>query len=204
MFKHNLLLAFRNFKRYKSSFLINLIGLTSGLACTLFIYLWVSDELSVNKFHAKDKQLYQVMEHQQYADHIMTTTSTPGLLSETLAEKYPEVEYAITTTWIEDYTVTYDNKNTVAQGYHVSKDFFNIFSYGLEQGNADQVLEEKYSIVISEEMADNVFGNHTDVIGKSLQLQHDDNFIVTGVFKGTPGNSSFQFDFVLSFESTLR
>ena len=200
MFKHNLILAFRNFKRYKSSFIINLIGLTSGLACTLFIYLWVNDELNVNKFHQKESQLYQVMEHQQYADDIMTTTSTPGLLSETLAEKFPEVEYAITTTWIEDYTVTFDDKNTVAEGYHVSKDFFNIFSYGLEQGDPDQVLADKYSIVISEEMAENVFGTHENVIGKSIQLEHKDNFIISGVFKGTPGNSSYQFDFVVSFE----
>ena len=108
MFKHNLLLAFRNFLRYKSSFLINLIGLTSGLACTLFIYLWVNDELNMDNFHEKESQLYQVMEHQKYAEDIMTTTSTPGLLSETLADKFPEVVYAITTTWIDDNTFTFE------------------------------------------------------------------------------------------------
>ena len=54
MFRHNLLLIYRNFKRYKSSFLINLTGLSTGLACTLLIYLWVNDELSVDKFHITD------------------------------------------------------------------------------------------------------------------------------------------------------
>ena len=200
MFKHNLLLAFRNFLRYKSSFLINLIGLTSGLACTLFIYLWVNDELNMDNFHEKESQLYQVMEHQKYAEDIMTTTSTPGLLSETLAEKFPEVVYAITTTWIDDNTFTFEDKNVKGRGYHVSKDFFNIFSYGLVQGDPDQVLEDKYSIVISEELADKIFGTHENIIGKSLTLQHKDDFIVSGVFKGTPVNSSFQFDYVLSFE----
>ena len=200
MFKHNLLLAFRNFLRYKSSFLINLIGLTSGLACTLFIYLWVNDELNMDNFHEKESQLYQVMEHQKYAEDIMTTTSTPGLLSETLADKFPEVVYAITTTWIDDNTFTFEDKNVKGRGYHVSKDFFNIFSYGLVQGDPDQVLEDKYSIVISEELADKIFGTHENIIGKSLTLQHKDDFIVSGVFKVTPGNSSFQFDYVLSFE----
>jgi len=180
--------------------LINLIGLTSGLACTLFIYLWVNDELSMDSFHERESQLYQVMEHQKYAEDIMTTTSTPGLLSETLAEKFPEVLYAITTTWIDDNTFSYEEKDVKGSGYHVSKDFFNIFSYGLVQGDPDLVLEDKYSIVISEELADNLFGTHENVIGRTLTLQHKDDFIVSGIFKGTPNNSSFQFDYVLSFE----
>ena len=61
MFKHNLLIAFRNLKRYKGSFLINLIGLSTGLACSFLIYLWVNDELHFDKFHEKDSQLFQVM-----------------------------------------------------------------------------------------------------------------------------------------------
>jgi putative ABC transport system permease protein len=204
MFKHNLILAFRNFLRYKSSFLINLIGLTSGLACTLFIYLWVSDELNINKFHEKGSQLYQVMEHQQYAEDVMTTVSTPGLLANELKENYPEVEYAATTSWIGDYTLSLGDKNVQAEGYHVGKDFFNIFSYGLVQGDADQVLAEKYSIVISEELAENIFGTKENVIGKTIELQHKDNLIVSGVFKGTPKSSSYQFDFVMSFEFFLE
>ncbi|MEM8568836.1 MAG: ABC transporter permease, partial [Bacteroidota bacterium] len=80
MLKHNLILAYRYFKRFTSSFFINLIGLSTGLACALFIFLWVNDEMSMNTFHEKSNRLYQVLEHQQYADHIMTTTSTPGVL----------------------------------------------------------------------------------------------------------------------------
>ena len=204
MFKHNLILAIRNFKRYKSSFLINLIGLTSGLACTLFIYLWVNDELNVDKFHEKESQLYQVMEHQQYAEDIMTTTSTPGLLANELKENFPEVEYAATTSWIGDYTLSLGDKNVQADGLHVGKEYFNIFSYNLVQGAADQVLADKYSIVISEELAENIFGTKDNVIGKTIELQHNQELIVSGVFKGTPQSSSYQFDFVMSFEFFLE
>ena len=56
MFRHNLLLSYRNFKRYKSSFFINLIGLSVGLASALLIFLWVNDELNVDKFHEKDRE----------------------------------------------------------------------------------------------------------------------------------------------------
>jgi hypothetical protein len=63
MLRHNLLITYRNFLRYKSSFLINLAGLSTGLACTLLVYLWVNDELHVDKYFENDDRLYQVMEN---------------------------------------------------------------------------------------------------------------------------------------------
>ena len=109
MLNHYFLIIYRNFLRAKSYFLINLVGLSTGLACTLLIYLWVRDESRMNAFHTKDARLFQVMEHQQYADEIMTTSSTPGILSETLKEEFPEVEYAATTAWINKYTLPEGN-----------------------------------------------------------------------------------------------
>ena len=200
MFKHNLLLAYRNFKRFKSSFFINLTGLSTGLACAMFIYLWVNDELGMNKFHEKDSRLFQVMEHQQYAEEIMTTTSTPGILSEALVEEYPEFKYTVTTTWINTYTLTAEDRNVKADGYYVGKDYFNIFSYNLIQGDEDQVLADKNSIVISEELAMKLYGTTNNIIGKPVELQHDKTFLISGIFKGTPRNSSLQFDYVLTFE----
>src|SRR5688572_6629086 len=134
MLNHSLLLIYRNFLRAKSYFMINLIGLSTGLGCTLFIFLWVRDEFRINTFHEKDARLFQVMEHQQYASEIMTTTSTPGILAETLKEEFPEVEFAATTTWINKYTLSIKDHNVKAEGYHVGKDFFQIFSYKLLQG----------------------------------------------------------------------
>ena len=95
MLEHHLLLIYRNFKRFKSSFFINLIGLSTGLACTLLIYLWVDDEFKVDKFHANDSRLYKLMEYQQNAtNNVRVTDSTPGLLAEELEGNIPEVEYS--------------------------------------------------------------------------------------------------------------
>ena len=199
MLRHSLLLLYRNFLRAKSYFTINLIGLTAGLVCTLLIYLWVVDELRMNQFHEKDDRLYQVMEHQQYADEIMTTTSTPGILAETLKADYPEVEHAATTTWIQDYTLSVGELNVKAKGYSVGPDYFNIFSFRLLQGQPDQVLKDKLSIVISRDLAIKLYGTD-QAQGKTLELQHDKSFTVSGVFEGTPRHSSLQFDFVTSFE----
>jgi predicted permease len=200
MLKHHLLLAFRNFLRYKSSFLINLVGLSTGLACVLLIYLWVDDELHMDKFHEKDASLYQAMEHQKYAEEIMTTTSTPGILAEALAEEIPEIEYAATATWVSDFTLSIGEKNVGAKGYYVGKDYFNIFSLGLIHGDANHVLLDKNSMVISSELSAKLFETTEGVIGKEVQLQHDKTFLVSGVFEGTPRQSSIQFDFVLSIE----
>jgi putative ABC transport system permease protein len=200
MLKHNLLLIYRNFLRAKGFFFINLIGLAAGLVCTLLIYLWVRDEMNMNAFHTKDSQLFQVMEHQKYADELMTTTSTPGILAETLKAEFPEVEYAATTTWINPFTLSVKENNVKADGYYVGEDYFNIFSYTLLQGNADLVLKDKLSMVISQDLAIRLFGVAEDAVGKVVELQHDKSFHVTGVFENLPSNSSFQFDFVLPFE----
>ena len=116
MLRHYLTLIYRNFLRAKSYFLINLIGLSTGLVCTMLIYLWVRDEFDMNMFHEKKDRLYQVMEHQKYADEIMTTTSTPGILAETLKEDFPEVEHAATTTWVEKYTLSVEDHSIKADG----------------------------------------------------------------------------------------
>ncbi|HNP19224.1 MAG TPA: ABC transporter permease [Fulvivirga sp.] len=200
MFRHNILLAFRAFKRYKSSFFINLIGLTAGLACTLLIYLWVMDELNMDQFHAKNERLFRVMEHQQYADNIMSTWSTPGLLADGLKTEIPEIEYAVTTTWVNTSTLSVGDNSIKSDGFYVGPDFFNIFSYGLIKGDANQVLVDKKNIVISEKLANQLFNTTDDVVGKIVQFEHSKDFIVSGLFKGTPQNSSYQFDFVLPYE----
>jgi putative ABC transport system permease protein len=199
MLRHNLILIYRNIIRAKGFFLINLVGLTTGLACTLLIYLWVSDEIEKDGFHANDERLFQVMEHQPYADEIMTTSSTPGLLAETLKEEYPEIEHAATVTWITPFTLSIRDHNVKADGFYVGADFFKIFSFPLVQGQPEKVLADKSGMVISRELARKLFSTDEDVIGKTVELQHAKSFQVTGVFDKV-ATSSLQFDFVLSFE----
>lgn len=200
MLRHYLLLIYRNFLRSKSYYAINLIGLSTGLACTLLIFLWVSDELRMNKFHEKDARLYQMMEIQKYAEGLMATTSTPGLLAETLKADFPEIEYSAMTTWVNSYTLSVKENNVNAKGWYVGPEYFQIFSFPLLQGQPDQVLKDNKSIVISSSLAVRLFGTETDILGKTVELQHDKSFQVTGVFKDLPSNSSIQFEFVLSFE----
>src|ERR1700710_1955782 len=112
MFRHNWQIIYRTFKRYKSAFIINLIGLSTGLACTLLIFLWISDELAFDKFHRYDNRLYQVMINERQGDRINTSDGTNGLLGEIIKKALPEVEYAVTTTppnWFQKFNVSWQN-----------------------------------------------------------------------------------------------
>ena len=207
MFRHTLLLIYRNFLRFKSTFFINLIGLSAGLAGALIIYLWVYDELHFDKFHEKDKQLFRVMENWQEPTGIITKPETPHQLAAALTTEMPEVEYAATVTppaFFPKFTLTYNHNNIRGTGRFVGKDYFKMFSFPLIQGNKNQVLADKNTVVLSESMAQRLFRTTKNVIGKSVEWETmgvKKTVFVTGIFKDVPANSSEQFDFVLSFEA---
>ncbi|HEY8511382.1 MAG TPA: ABC transporter permease [Cyclobacteriaceae bacterium] len=201
LLRHNLILSLRSFMRYRMSFFINLCSLSVGLACALLIYLWVGDELSVDKFHEKDRNLYQVMYNQELANGIVTNGKTPGLLAAELAAEFPEIEYATTATWVEPRTLSVrDDYAIKAGGRYVSKDFFNTFTHPLLEGDKDHVIDDVSSIVLSESLCMRLFNTTTDVIGKQVVLDHEAPYQVTGIFKDVPPNSSWKFDFVMAYE----
>jgi hypothetical protein len=203
MLASNLLLAFRNFKRFKGTFFINLSGLSTGLAAVLLIYLWASDELQMDKFHENDKQLYQVMERVENSEGIVQPF-TPGLLAEALKDEIPDIEYSVTVSdpnWFTPFTITAKTTNVKAVGLYAGKDFFNMFTFPLLQGRKDALLSDKNSIVISKTLATKLFKSPENLIGQTVIFEHDKEFTVTGIFNDVPYNSTYQFDFILPFES---
>lgn len=204
MVAHNILIILRNINRFKSAFLINLLGLSTGLACALLIYLWVRDEVMIDKFHAAGDRLMKVMEFQKNSENnIRVTDSTPGLLAEKLASDVPEVEFAAVVTpwyWFEPFQFGYKEKYVATRSLYASKDFFSIFSFDLLAGSAPEVLAGKQSIVVSESTARALFGDVNDAIGKSIEVDRAESFVVSGVFKDVPRNSSMYFEAVFSFE----
>lgn len=206
MIKHHLTILYRNLKKHKSSFFINLIGLSAGLTCALLIYLWVNDEMSMDKFHTDSSRIYQVMENQQTAEGINTMDATAAILADALLKEMPEVEQATMASpayWLQHSMFSVNgNKNLKAAGKFAGKDFFKVFSYPLLSGNINQVLLQKNTIVVSAAFAKKLF-HTTDVIGKELswrnaEMPQEIHSLISGVFKDIPGNSSDQFDFLIS------
>lgn len=203
MFKNYFKIAWRNLIKDKQFTLLNVLGLSAGLACTLLIYLWVADEMSYDKFFENDSQLYQVMEHRTGDGQTSLSDESSGIVSDIIKAGYPQVAYAAALAppdWFQKFTLSVEDKNIKATGQYAGKDYFNIFSFKLLEGNKDKVLAANNSIVISDELAKKLFGTATNIIGKPIQFQHDTTFFVSGVFEKIPSHSSQQFDFVLSFE----
>ena len=95
MFKNYFKIAWRNLLKDKQFSFLNLLGLSTGIACALLIWLWVSDELSIDKFNKNDGRLYQVMKTAPTGDGaIVTYPSSPGLLAQSMAKELPEVALA--------------------------------------------------------------------------------------------------------------
>lgn len=203
MLQNYLKTALRSFKRHKSSFLINVIGLSIGMACSILILLWVLDELNYDRFHADTDQIFQVMEHQSYSGDVMTTMSTPGILAPALKDEIPEFEYVSTYTWNIEYLFTKGDKSLKENGLYARPDFFHILDIKLLHGNRDELINSPNTVAISKEVAEKYFGTE-NAVGESITLNGTAVHTITGVFKKLPENSSFQFDFVLPFQDWLE
>lgn len=195
MFKTNLKIAWRNLLKDKQFTLLNTLGLSAGLACTMLIFLWVYDESRYDKFFANDDRLYRLMEN--------NSVESSGLLSDAVKQQVPGVEYAAAVApsdWFPQYTLSADGKNIKASGQYAGADYFNIFSFKLIEGDKNKVLADKSSIVISDELATKLFGRTDNLVGKAVRFDQDTTFFVSGIFEKVPDRSSQKFDFVLSFD----
>ena len=190
--------------RHKIYTFINLVGLGTGIAASIFILLWISDEISFDDFHENGDRIYSVMVNNHQPDRkIETYPATPALLKEEMLEKVPEVGEASRYSFETDILLKHKENSFQEKGIYADSDFFNVLSFPILKGNSrSNALPDKYSIAISQSLADRVFQNE-DPIGKTLTLQNGMDLAVSEVFKNVPANSSLQFDFVLPFELML-
>ena len=206
MFKHNILVAFRGFKRHKLTFFINLVGLSTGLAASLLIYLWVNDERSVDTFHEKNDQLYWAMDHFQLPNTKVTWNYTPGPLAEALEADFPEVEAAVRVGnhyFKPSGVISREENNYEIEGRFASENFFEIMTYPLLLGSAKSALPNKESIVLSKSLAERSFGSPELAMGETLTWESrffKKDFVVTGVYQDPPANATEQFDAVVSYD----
>ncbi|HYC86052.1 MAG TPA: ABC transporter permease [Chryseosolibacter sp.] len=200
MFRNFATVALRNFFRQKFYSFINLLGLASGLACTLFIYLWVKDELEVDKFHKDSDRIFHVVSNLKFSDEeLITWTITPGPLADDIRDHVPEVELAVRTYGAGAQLIQHEEKGFMERGYFADPGFFDLFSFPVRYGAASRDPNDVKSIAISQALAGRLFGND-EPIGKIVKLNNRSDFTVAAVYDNPPSQSSLQFDFVLPFE----
>jgi putative ABC transport system permease protein len=205
VFKNYFKTAWRNLIRNKVFSLINILGLALGIACSLFIFLWVQDERSVDSFN-DNKNIYSVYESVSSNGVPATGYATPGLLATELKRNISEIKYACAF-WNTDDEVlfTVGNKNISLKGCHADSDFFKMFSYPMLEGMAISALSGPDAMAISKTAADNFFGSPAAAIGKTI---HDntgqgEDFKITAVYD-IPANASEKFDFALNWYHQLK
>src|SRR5471030_1796064 len=129
MIKNYLKVAWRNLVRNKAHTLINMAGLSVGLACSLLILLWVQNELDTDAFHKNGKYLYQVYERQYYDNKVNGQYNTPGLLAVEIKHLIPEVKYAVSAIFDEWHSFKVGDKIISMEGGSADSAFFKMFSY---------------------------------------------------------------------------
>jgi putative ABC transport system permease protein len=200
MLVYDIKIFLRKIVRYKNTFIINITGLSTGLACVLLITLWVADELSTDKFHENDSHLYQVVEYSETDGTIITNPRTAGLVADNLIREFPEIEYCTSVRETNELNISFENTFLKATGLYAGEEFFEVFSFPLLEGDKSTILRIKNSIVLSETLAVKLFGSINAAVGKTILLGKNKPFVVSGVSDRVPSNSSIQFDFVISFE----
>ena len=210
MFKNYFKIAWRNLKRDRQFTFLNLFGLSIGLTCALFIWLWVSDEWRMDKNNKKDEHLYQVMQNLKETNGISTMDYTAGMLAPALRAEMPEVEYAATVipaSWFSTPGIISSGETRIkAGGQFVSKDYFDIFDCHFIQGDYQKLISNKLSIAISDELAMKLFHTTQDVVGKTIQWSQSEfngPYLITGIFEKNPANVSDKFDLLFNFDQFI-
>ncbi len=200
MIRNYLKMTLRHIGRYKGYSLINILGLAIGIAGCLLILLWVLDELGYDRFHQKAPHLYRVEENQHYTGRLFHVNVTPYPIAPALVKEIPEIKDATRFVYSGGQLLSYDEKAFFENSiWAVDPSFLQMFTFPLARGNRDTALTEPQSMIISGEIARKYFGD-SDPLGKSIIVNNEKSFKITGVLEKVPHNSSLQFDILIPYE----
>ncbi len=179
MIKNNLKIAIRNLFKQSSYAVINIGGLAIGIACSFVILLYVFQELSYEKHFKNHDRIYRVGTKFM---SMGTFANGPEILLEVFPQEYPWVEQVCRVSG-ESFEIIYEDYSVQKEGLYVDSQFFNLFPYQFESGNPGNAMENENSVVISLDLAMDLFGND-GALGMIIELGEDENkspFLVTGV-----------------------
>lgn len=208
MFKHTLKLFLRDLLNNKMYYLINLLGLGAAFASAFLILLFIIHEVNFDKFHEKKDLIYRINTSFKWGvGQESKVSSSSALMKSHLINNFPEIE-SVTRIfdgkhWGDGQLIKDKDDWFMEDNFKfVDKEFLNIFTYPILYGNKSEALNDKNSLLISERAAIKYFGINNPV-GKILTVKNNQlikDYIITAVFKNIPTNSTFQADFISSFE----
>jgi putative ABC transport system permease protein len=207
MLKIYFLIAIRNLKKHKTSSLINLLGLSIGMAFFIMVYAFVSNELNYDRFHQYGGQIYRVYLKMQLPDQTGNTAITEIPLGPALKNDLPEIEAMVRFNDFKDFdnVVVCNEKSFKEHLIFADSSFFEMFSFPLLYGNPKTALLQKNNVVLSERIAKKYFGENNP-LGQRISIKRNfedtfDEFQVAGVTQNIPANSTIRFDMLLPYDN---
>ncbi|UCE08669.1 MAG: ABC transporter permease, partial [bacterium] len=202
MLKNYLKIAVRNLIKQKRYSLINILGLAIGLACFILIMLWVQDELSFDRFHKNADHLYRVTIKNASMDKFWAIT--PLALSDAIKTEYPGIDNSARYTNIPmRYLFTYQEEKIEFDAAFVDPAFFKMFTFPLIHGDPETALNDPFSIILTEDIANKFFPGENPV-GQVISFQFLNNvkydLKITGIIKDLPHNSHLQAESFIPYE----
>jgi putative ABC transport system permease protein len=200
MFKLNFKIALRNIWRNRTSSLINISGLGIGLAACLLLLLYVSYEWSFDKQGKNADQVYQVLTNFRDSNGEITGTGngTGNAIGPVLKQDFPGIEAAARMTWGWDQLIANGKNSFKKLAISADKDILNIIDYTFIYGDKRSAMNAPENVIITESTAKLLFGT-TDVLNRAVRYENKMDLKITGVIKDLSQNSSFRFDFLLTW-----
>jgi putative ABC transport system permease protein len=204
MFKNYLKTAIRNLKRNKSYTIINVLGLTVGIAASLLIFLVIQYETSFDDFHKKRKNIYRVGTEFHNQDGVSYSDGISFAVAPALRIDFPQIkEVAAIFKNGNQVTIEQDNhqlkKLNEDNFYYAEPEFFKMFDFGWLAGTAQSSLKDPQSAVLTQATAEKYFGNWKSAIGKTFKYDNKTLYKVTGILKNPPSNTDFPLAVVVPY-----
>jgi putative ABC transport system permease protein len=200
MLKNYLKIAFRSLLRSKAHSVINIFGLSVGIACCVLIALFVKDELTFDRFHSKADRIYRAYAVEDWGENqVFVDITTPFPLGPALKENLQEVELMVRRNNIGTQVRIADKMFSESAAI-VGVDFLEMFDFELTHGDKTDILRDQSAVLLTEETAKRFFGDE-EAVGKTLSMLIGDNFeefSVKAIVKDPPMNSSIRFDIIIS------
>ncbi len=201
--------AFRNIRSNKVYSTLNIAGLAIGIACAGLIFLWVADELTWDNFNINKDKLYSVQVNASYGGNVFTMGSTPRVMAATIKSEIPGIVNTCRVSVEGDNTLfNADGKLLYSSGKYADASVFSMFTLPFIQGNAANAFSQLHAVVLTRKAADKFFGNsnndYHDVIGRTVRIDNKQDYVVTGILKDLPENSTLQFEWLASYDACLQ
>jgi putative ABC transport system permease protein len=204
MIKNYFIIAFRSLHKHLSYSVINVFGLSVGLATCILLVTWIKHELSYDKFNEKADRIYRGCLEYSFGGQTAKTPVSPTALLPAMQKNFAEVETGVRiyhASASNGFILRHDDKLFEERKFmYADSTFFHVFSFSLQKGNQQKALTEPNSVILSRSMAKKYFDSE-DIIGKTIQVNNQADYTITGLMEDVPANSTLQFDFIASFSS---